>query len=90
MIVGVTREVLGGGQGGDDLVGVHIGRGTRAGLEDVDGEMLVAFACDDAVSGGDDSLRLLFCDDTEFLVGQGCCALDVAKGGDVVTVESFS
>jgi hypothetical protein len=36
---------------GDDLVGVHIGRGAGAGLEDIDRELVVPSSCDHLVAG---------------------------------------
>ena len=48
---GVFPAALAGGDligaGGDDLVGVHVGRGPAAGLEDVDDELLVELPVDD-------------------------------------------
>jgi hypothetical protein len=53
VVVGVHRflaAALAGqdlvGAAGDHLVGVHVGRGPRAGLEDVDHELVVEFALD--------------------------------------------
>ena len=40
----------------DDLVGVHVRRGARAGLEDVDRELVVVRARGDLVGGGGDAL----------------------------------
>ncbi len=44
---------------GDDLVGVHVRRRARPGLEHVDGELVVELAGDDFVGGLDDAVRLV-------------------------------
>jgi hypothetical protein len=44
------------GEGGDHPVGVHVRRGARASLEDVDGELPVVAALGDLVRGGRDAL----------------------------------
>jgi hypothetical protein len=41
---------------GDDLVGVHVGRGPRAGLEDVQHELVVQSSLYDLLGGGDDGV----------------------------------
>ena len=78
MVVGVDGgELVGGftggfpsfllvacGQGGNDLIGVHIRGGARARLEDVDGEFVVVFAGDNLVCGGDDGFTGGFVDNT--------------------------
>ena len=48
MVVGVYGAAeRAGGEGGDDLVGVHVARRAGAGLEDVDGELRIVLAgCD--------------------------------------------
>ena len=53
VVVGVGAVA---GEVGDDLVGVHVRRGARAGLEDVDRELVVELAGGDAVGGGGDPL----------------------------------
>jgi hypothetical protein len=45
------------GQRGDHLVGVHVGRGARAGLEDVDRELVVPLSLGDVGGGLRDGLR---------------------------------
>lgn len=52
MIIGmhVTAEPL-GGERGQDLVGVHVGRGAGPGLEDIDGEVLVPVPARDLLGG---------------------------------------
>ncbi len=44
---------------GNDLVGVHVGAGTGAGLEDIDDEVVVESAVDDFGGGGGDPVRAL-------------------------------
>src|SRR5699024_8491649 len=42
------------GEGRDDLVGVHVGRSTRTGLEDIDGELCIVLASGDFLASSDD------------------------------------
>ena len=59
MVVGVDGAGLAeplGGEGGDHLVGVHVRRGARPGLEHVDRELVVPLALGDLVGRGRDRL----------------------------------
>ncbi|MEJ7718115.1 MAG: hypothetical protein WKF31_09200 [Thermoleophilaceae bacterium] len=66
VVVGV--HVL-AGEAGDDLVGVHVRRGARAGLEDVDRELVVVAAVRHLVGGGGDALGLVGVELSELGVG---------------------
>ena len=59
---------------GDHLVGVHVGGGAGAGLEDVDRELVVVLAGADRLAGGGDALG-------EILVEQAQLAVDLGRGG---------
>ena len=48
-----------GGPVGDDLVGVHIGRGAGAGLEDVEDEVVIKLAVDDLLGSLNDGIFLV-------------------------------
>src|SRR5690606_491159 len=68
----------------DDLVGVHVRRRARAGLEDVDREVLVVLAGDDLLGGLGDGPREVLLEDPELGVGERGGALDLREGSDVV------
>src|SRR5207253_10291335 len=53
------------GEGGDDLVDVHVGRGARPGLEDVDRKLAVVLTGDDRGGGGADGVRDVPVDDAQ-------------------------
>ena len=57
VVVGVHVRPAAVREGGDHLVGVHVGAGARAGLEDVDGEVVVVLARGDLVGGRGDRVR---------------------------------
>ena len=63
----------------DHLVGVHVRRGARAGLEDVDRKLVVELAVRDAVAGGGDALRLVGVEQAELAVHAGGGGLDPAE-----------
>ena len=67
------------GQVGDDLVRIHVRRGAAAGLEDVDGKLVVQLAVDDALRGLDDGLGLVLVQQVQVTVGLGRCLLDEAE-----------
>jgi hypothetical protein len=63
VVVGMDRAsssaLAGGGligDAGDDLVGVHVGRGAAAGLEDIDDELAIVPPLGHGGRGGDDPL----------------------------------
>ena len=87
LVVGMDLDTGARSQVGDHLVGVHVGAGARAGLEDVERELAVVLAAHDRVGRGDDRARLLVGDDAECGVGgrRGC--LDVRQGLDVPRLE---
>ena len=63
----------------DHLVGVHVRRGARAGLEDVDRELVVELAGRDPVAGGGDPLGLLRVEQPELGVHARRGGLDPAE-----------
>ena len=88
VVVGVhaATEAL-GGQSGDDLVGVHVARRARPGLEDVDGEVLVPVAAGDLVGGGDDGVGDVAVEHTQLGVDGRGRRLDAGKRLDVGPLE---
>ena len=67
------------GEVGDHLVRVHVRRGARAGLEDVDRELVVVLAGGDRVAGGGDPLGDVGVEQPELGVGPGRRGLDPAE-----------
>src|SRR5277367_3039237 len=57
------------GAAGDDLVGVHVGAGAGAGLENVDDELGVELAVDDFGGGGLDEVAFFGVDEAELRIG---------------------
>ena len=73
------------GERGDDLVRVHVRARARAGLEDVDRELVVELALRDAVSGGGDAIREVAIEQLEVGVRPrrgGLDATEPARDGD--------
>ena len=72
------------GEVGDDLVAVHVERGPRAGLKDVDDEVLSVprEVREDAVARSDDCLRTFFVQGAELAVGEGRRALEQDECAD--------
>src|SRR5699024_2786350 len=87
VVIGVHRGGLGAGQGGDDLVGVHVRGGARAGLEHVDREVVIELARDHAFGGGLDGFGALCIEDVQLAVRLRGGVLDLSQGGDVVAGE---
>src|ERR1700712_952005 len=79
MVIGMR---LATGQRADDLVGVHVGRRTRAGLEDVDRELVVVLTGGDGLTGGGDLRGQRLVDVAELRVDQGGGALDATEPMD--------
>ena len=73
---------------GDDLVGVHVGGGARAGLEDVDHESVVELAFDDALGGGDDGTRPFGVEGFEFEIYFRGALLYLCNGADEGATEA--
>jgi len=67
---------------GDDFVGVHVGGGTRAGLEDVHDEVLIELAVDDFLCGGGDEFGTVLVESAEGVVDFGGGLFDQAYGPD--------
>ena len=59
VVIRVNLHAVLVGDGGDDLVGVHVGGGAGAGLEDVNRESIVVLALCNLGGGGDDGVSLL-------------------------------
>ena len=53
---------------GDNLIGIHVGRGARAALDDVDHELIEQPACPDLFRGGDDGVGQLGIEQAQFAV----------------------
>jgi hypothetical protein len=66
----------------DDLVGVHVRRRARAGLEDVDRELLVVLAGRDLLGRRRDALGEVASSSPELAVDAGRGALDLAQPAD--------
>ena len=77
-------------QRGQDLVGVHVRRGSRAGLEHVDGEVSVEFTGDDLICGVLDGGGAGFVEHTELEVGLRRSLLHLCQRGDVSGFESLA
>ncbi|GAA3047234.1 hypothetical protein GCM10020000_29160 [Streptomyces olivoverticillatus] len=77
-------------QGGDDLVGVHVGRGAGAGLEDVDGEVLVPPPLDDLGRGRRDRLGNIAVEHAQLGVGLRRGALDPGQRLDVRALQTLA
>ena len=75
----VVRMDVFAGQGGDDLVRVHVRRCAGARLEDVDRKLIVELTRGDAVSGLRDPLRLLFLEEPQLCVDARRCSLDASE-----------
>lgn len=59
VVVGMQRDPALGRDGRNHLVGVHVGAGARAGLEDVDGKLVVVLTVGDLGGRGDDGVGFL-------------------------------
>src|SRR5581483_10013373 len=75
----VVRVHVLAGKGCDHLVGVHVRGGARAGLEDVDRELVVELPGRDAVGGGGDPLRLVGVEEAELAVHARGGGLDASE-----------
>ena len=75
----VVRMHVLAGQGGDDLVGVHVRARARAGLEHVDRELVVVLAPRDRIACRRDPLRLLGVEQPEVGIRAGGGGLDPAQ-----------
>jgi hypothetical protein len=73
-------------QVGDHLVGVHVGRGAGAALDDVDDELVVMGAVAQRGAGGDDGVAALAVEQPELAVGQRRRLLDAGKRADQLRV----
>src|SRR5512133_697924 len=67
------------GQRGDHLVRVHVRRGARAGLEDIDRELVVALAGGDTICCGGNPLGLGGLEEAQLSVDAGRSCLDTSQ-----------
>ncbi len=75
----VVRVHVLAGERGDHLVRVHVRARARAGLEDVDRELVVVLALGDRIAGGGNPLRLLGIEQPERGVRPSRSGLDPAE-----------
>jgi len=75
---------------GDDLVRVHVEADAGAGLEDVDGELVVMVAVDDLLGGGEDGVTLDHGEEVEGAVGSGGGHFDHGEGADELRVGTHA
>ena len=71
---------------GDDLVGVHVDRGSGAALHHVHGELVEESAFRNLLAGRADGIGDLRVQHAEFLVGQGCGPFDVCYGFHILRI----
>src|SRR5579884_2830791 len=64
---------------GNDLVGVHVGRGARTGLENIEHEMIIQLAIDDFLSRSHNRLGNLWVNRSQRFVCLCCRLLDLSK-----------
>ena len=57
---------------GDDLVGIHVGRGSCSALDHIDRELVKMLSVYEFAASLRDSLVLLICKQIKFMVGHGC------------------
>ena len=90
VVVGVDLDAVVLGDARDDLVGVHVGAGARAGLEHVDGEFPVVLAVGDLGRGGHDGVGLLRVEQPEVLVDLRARGLEQTHRTDLRPFEGTS
>src|SRR5699024_5506876 len=78
------------GQRCQNLIGVHVRRGSRTCLEHVDGEVSIVLTGDDRVGGVLDGRGASLVEDAELEVGLRSSLLHLRQGGDMCRLESFS
>jgi hypothetical protein len=72
-----------GRQGGDHLIGVHVGTGARAGLEYVDGELRIMVARRHVIGSRRDRLSKRRVEHPQFGIDPGAGALDQSQRADL-------
>ena len=83
MVIGVdTLAQAFAGQGGQDLVHVHVGRGARTGLVDIDGELPVPVALGHLEGGGGDGAGHVGADHAQGRVLKGGGPLEEGQAPD--------
>ena len=80
---------LGGGEGSDHLIGVHVAGGARPGLEDVDRKLSIVLVFRDFASSFLDRSGILLLQDAKCGGGLGGRFLDQAKGADQLGVDRY-
>ena len=68
------------GDVGDDLIGIHVGRGAGSALDHIDGELIVEFSGDHTFAGGFDGFEEVFGQQAEVVVGPGGSQFDHSQG----------
>jgi hypothetical protein len=79
-----------GGAIGDHLVGIGIGRGARAGLKDVEHELIVEQAVGDLLRCLRNGVGLALVDQSEIAVGHGRGVFDGTQRPDEAAVEALA
>ena len=74
---------------GDDLVGVHVRRGPRSTLDDVDDELVVPSPGLDLVTGGHDRAGALGLEQAESLVGARGSEFDAGQRDDQLGITRY-
>jgi len=87
VVVGVHGHAVLPGDARDHLIGVHVRTGARAGLEHVDGELLVVQAVGDLACGRDDGVGLLRREQAEVLVHLGAGGLQQPECPDLRALQ---
>ena len=76
-----------GGECRNDLIGVHVGRGAGAGLENVDRELVVVFASDNLFGSSDNGVPVSLVNYPQFTVRDGSGTFDLPQSCNVVVGE---
>ncbi|MBG9889823.1 hypothetical protein ABE10_25335, partial [Bacillus toyonensis] len=72
---------------GDDLVGVHVGRGAGPALDHADDELVVELAVDHPLRGRVDEVCALGVENPDLLVRPGACLLDHGQASHQVGID---
>src|ERR1051326_939131 len=73
---------------GNDLVRIHIGRGTGTGLKNIEDEVIIEFAIDNFLGSMYNRPGNLRIDGTQCLIHPGCRLFDLAKGANKLAWEA--
>src|SRR5690625_1955134 len=88
VVVRVQLNAILLGEGSDDLVGVHVGRGTRTGLENIDWELSIVLAGGDILASSDDSVGDFAVQCTGILVDLCTCSLQKTHCADLRRLQA--